>query len=126
MTVQPIQPMDHQRPQKQAARAKARRQKEIDDGAICLKIDDREYTLNQADITGVVEFEIRAKLGMSLTELCMRLESAPGMDYIGMFMWACRYVNGERELDFMDVLAEVSMDVDVEIVQKPKEPAPKA
>lgn len=125
MTVQPIQPQDH-RPKKQAERARARRQKAMDDGRITLRIDDREYSINRADITGLAEFEIRATIGMSLTELCIQMEQTPGMDRVGMFMWACRYVNGERDLDFMDVLADVSMDVDVEIVSNPKEPAPKA
>lgn len=125
MTVQPIQPQDHQRPAKQAQRAKARRQKELDDGALCLKIDGQEYSINRADITGVVEYEIRQKLGMSVTEIAMKLQTAPGMDLIGMFMWAVRYVNGERGLDFMEVLAEVSMDIDVEFVKGPSA-APKA
>ena len=125
MTVQPIQPQDHQRPAKQSERARTRRQKELDKGTLCLRIDGREYTMNRADITGVVEYEIRGKLGMSMTELCMKMQTAPGMDLIGMFMWACRYIDGERDLDFMDVLAEVSMDIDAEIVSGPVE-APKA
>jgi type IV secretory pathway VirB3-like protein len=62
---------------------------------------------------------------MSVTEIAMKLQTSPGMDLIGMFMWAVRYINGERDLDFMEVLAEVSMDIDVEFVTNP-EPAPKA
>jgi type IV secretory pathway VirB3-like protein len=126
VTVQPIrEPQDHKRPVKQAQRAKARRQKELDDGTLSLRIDGQTYSLNRADVTGVVEYEIRGKLGMSVTEIAMKLQTSPGMDLIGMFMWAVRYINGERDLDFMEVLAEVSMDIDVEFVTNP-EPAPKA
>lgn len=124
MTVQPIQPQDH-RPAKSAQRAKSRRQKELDADAMGFRVDGVEYVINAHDLTGRVEMEIRKELGMGLAELQQRLEQSPGMDYLGMFMWAVRHANGE-DVDLMTVLDGVNAGSDFEVITDAKAPAPKA
>ena len=125
MTVQPIQPTDHQRPRKQAERAAKRRQQQMDSEAVGIRIDGVDYVINPNDLTGRVEMEIRKEIGMGFAELSARLQTSPGMDYLGMFMWAVRHANGEQ-VDLMDILDGVSAGSDVEVLTDVEDSAPKA
>lgn len=116
MTVQPIQPQDH-RPstKKVTAGSKRRKQAAMDAEAVGIRIDGVDYVINPHDLTGRVEMEIRREIGMGLAELQERLEKSPGLDYLGMFMWAVRHANGEP-VDLMDVLDDIRADSDVEVL----------
>lgn len=117
MTV--AQPQDHlpaKRSPNQAARARKRKQQQMDADAVGIRIDGVEYVINPHDLTGRVEFQIRERLGMGLAELHERLERSPGLDYLGMFMWAVKHANGE-DVDLMDVLDTIRGDSDVEVMK---------
>lgn len=116
MTVQPVEPQDHMPPaRRQTASSKKRKQQAIDADAVGVRIDGVDYVVNPHDLTGRVEFEIRREIGMGLAELQERLEKSPGLDYLGMFMWAVRHANGET-VDLMSVLDEIRADSDVEVL----------
>ena len=61
---------------------------------------------------------------MGLAELTQKLQESPGVDYLGMFMWACRLAHGD-DVELMEVLEGVSHGSDVEVVEEPEQ-APKA
>jgi hypothetical protein len=103
----PIQPQDR-RPAKSAQRAKARKQAEKDKQMFGIRVDGRDYILNPHDVTGAAEYLIRKELGMGLSELADKTKASPGFDYVGMFLWAVRVAKGERDLDLMEVLEEIS------------------
>lgn len=122
MTVQPIQPQDR-RPslKKTTAGSKKRKQTAMDAEAVGIRIDGRDYVVNPNDVTGRVEFEIRKECGMGVAQIVAAMEQTQGIDYLGMFMWAVRRINGE-DVDLMDVLDSVSAAADVEVM-KPGEVA---
>lgn len=122
MTVQPIQPQDR-RPKKATERAKKRKQETMDAQQFGIRVDGRDYVLNPNDITGAVEYLIRQRLGMGLAELAEKTQASPGFDYVGMFLWACRVAQGERDLDLMEVLEGISggsVIEEVEVDEIPK------
>lgn len=117
MTVQPIKPQDHQPPaRRQTASSRKRQQAAMDAQTVVIRVEGVEYTLNPNDITGAVEYRIRKEIGMGLEELSGKLEASPGVDYLGMFLWACRLAGGETDLDLMEVLEGISHGSDVEVV----------
>lgn len=113
MTVQPIQPQDR-RPKKSAERANKRKQAEMDAEAIGIRVDGVEYVLNRNDITGRAEADIRKQVGMSVTEIVDAMGRG-GLDYVCMFMWACKFLQGE-DVDLDDLLDSVSAASDAEML----------
>lgn len=124
MTVQPIQPQDRM-PKKVTGGSKRRKQQAMDSDAFGIRIDGEDYVLNPNDMTGAAEFRIRKEIGMGISELSQRLQTSPGADYLGMFMWAVRVAHGEHDLELMEVLENVSMGSDVEVIEEP-DTGPKA
>lgn len=110
-----VQPQD--RLKKVTAGAKKRQQQAMDADAVGVRIDGVDYVINPHDLTGRVEMEIRREIGMGLAELQQRLETSPGIDYLGMFMWAVRHANGET-VDLLTVLDSVSAGSDVEVLSE--------
>jgi hypothetical protein len=85
------------------------------DESFTIRIDDEVYTIDPADITGLLEMKVRRETGMSVTEIISKMQSAPGIDLIGCFMYACEVAAG-READLEKILGSVSMDSDFEVV----------
>jgi len=123
----PTQPQDHKPPAKKVTGgAKRRQQQAMDADAVGIRIDGVDYIINPHDLTGRVEMEIRREIGMGLAELQQRLEASPGVDYLGMFMWAVRHAQGDP-VGLYDVLDGVSAGSDVEVLNGEDVPAaPKA
>lgn len=118
-------PQDHKAPAKKVtAGSKRRKQAAMDAEAVGIRVDGVDYVINPNDLTGRVEMEIRREIGMGLAELQQRLSESPGLDYLGMFMWAVRHANGET-VDLLDVLDGVSAGSDVDVIDSP-EAGPKA
>lgn len=90
------------------------RQAELDE-SMTIKIDGEPYTLTPADITGLVEMKVRRETGMSVMEIIQTMQSSPGMDLVGCFMYACEVAAG-RDADLEKILGSVSMGSDFEVV----------
>lgn len=128
MSVQPIRQPDDHRPKdrRHTASSKKRRQEAIDAEAVGIRIDGVDYVINPNDLTGRIEMEIRKEIGMGLAELQQKLEASPGMDYLGMFMWAVRHANGD-DVGLYEVLDSVSAGSSVEVLSEDEKAAvPKA
>lgn len=84
---------------------------------IGIKVDGTEYSFMPADMSGLMEREIRARIGMGALELFERLQAAPGMDLIGTWIWVCQYVGGDKEADLDAALASVSWASEIDIAE---------
>lgn len=80
-----------------------------------LRVDDEVYTIVPADITGLAEMKIRRETGMSVMEIINKMQTAPGMDLIGCFMYACEISRG-READLEKILGSVSLASEFDVV----------
>jgi len=98
---------------------KAKTQSALDAEAIAIKIDGRLYSLNPADVTGSQDRKLRQATGQTIAMIIGELESAPGLDTIATFMFACRYLAGEENLDFDQLLDEITYDTEAEIINGP-------
>lgn len=90
-----------------------------------IRVDGEEYLLVPADMTGLVEMRIRRETGMGVAELIEKIQKSPGVDLLGMFMWASRIASGAAA-DLEEVLASVNFASDVDVVEDAKPPAPEA
>lgn len=88
-----------------------------------IRVDDTAYTLVPADITGLTEMKVRRETGMSVTELIDKLQSHPGMDLIGCFMYACEIAAG-REANLEKILGSVSYASEFDVVDGEGNPVP--
>ncbi len=117
MSVQPINPQDR-RPsmKKQTAGSKSRKQAAMDAEAVGFRLDGVDYVINPNDLTGRLEFEIRSECGMGVAEIAEAMGRTGGIDFLGMFMWACKKSRGEN-VELLDVLDSVNAGSDVEILE---------
>lgn len=88
-----------------------------------IRIDDHSYTLVPADITGLIEMKVRRETGLSVMEIISKMQAAPGMDLIGMFMYACEVAAG-RDANLEKILGSISFGSDFEVVDADGEPVP--
>lgn len=91
--------------------------------SFAIRVDDTEYKLVPADITGLAEMKVRRETGMSITELIQKLQANPGMDLIGCFMYACEIAAG-READLEKILGSVSWASEFDVVDSEGDPVP--
>lgn len=92
--------------------------------AIAVRIDDVVYTLTPADLTGLHEMKIRKATGMTVGEIMEGMESSPGLDVLGFFMFACELGAG-RDADLEGILGSISYASGIDLVEDAEpEPAP--
>jgi hypothetical protein len=103
---------------KHTTASESKRDKMLDD-SFGIRIDGIDYVLTPADLTGVQELRIRRETGYSVTTLIQELQTAPGVDLIAMFMWACSLSQG-KSADLEQILGSVSYASDVEIMDEPQ------
>lgn len=115
MSVQPIREPQDRRPKKAAERATTRKQKAMDAEAFGMRVDGEDYILNPNDLTGRLDFEIRRDCGMGVIEILQAAERTSGMDFVGMFMWACKRAQGV-DADLMEMLDKVNANMDAELM----------
>lgn len=116
MTTAPTRPRAPQDFRKKAE------QDEALDETIELSVDGVVHKITPADLTGLQEMHIRQVTGKSFIEIQQALEKHPGLDYLGMFMWVCRYAAGE-DVALEDVLGGISYASDV-VFKDDAEPNP--
>lgn len=91
------------------------------DQTVEVLIDGESYKLTPADLTGIHEMRIRKETGLSVSEILTKLQESPGIDLLGMFMFACAIAAGDNP-DLMEILGGISYASEVEIADA--EPAP--
>lgn len=99
---------------KRTPRDEAARKAALDD-SLTIEVDGERYTLMPADMTGLVEMKVRRETGMSVAEIMSKIQTAPGMDLIGCFMYACEVASG-RDADLEKILASVNWGSDFDVV----------
>lgn len=97
-----------------ASKAEKERQKALDEH-MTIEVDGERYTIVPADITGLAEMKIRRDTGMPVMEIIQKMQTAPGMDLIGCFMYACEIASG-RDADLEKILGSVSWGSDFDVV----------
>lgn len=107
---------------KRTTKTEANRDKALDE-SFAIKVDDETYNLVPADITGLTELKIRRDTGFSVTEIISKMQSAPGMDVIGCFMYACEVAAG-RDADLEGILGSISWASDFDVVDGEGVPVP--
>lgn len=99
---------------KAANKAEKQRQAALDE-SMTIEVDGERYTLVPADLTGLVEMKVRRETGMAVAEIMSKIQTSPGMDLIGCFMYACEIACG-READLEKILGSISWSSDFEVV----------
>lgn len=111
-------PRKTQSPAKRAARRPPTRP----EATTTLVVDGVSYGLDPQDLTTLDIAALRKATGMGLVQLSLALASAPDIDIIAAFVWLSRRANGEAQLPYEMVAAEVGYDSSIDIVEAP-EPA---
>lgn len=120
------QPKANTRPRPpQDFRKKAETDKILDQ-TVEIAIDGAVYKLTPADLTGLQEMRIRRETGMSVIEIIQGLQEHPGIDYLGMFMWACRLSAGEEDATLEASLKGISYGSEVVIKEDAVPDSPEA
>lgn len=93
------------------------------DESFSVSVDGEVYTLVMADMTGLAEMKIRRETGMAVAEIISRMESSPGIDLVGCFMFACEIASGKKA-DLEQILGSISWASPVDIVDAEGNPVP--
>lgn len=114
---------------KHTPRTEANRVAKLDD-SFGIKVEGVDYVLTPTDLTGVQEMQIRRETGYSVAGLIMTLQQAPGIDLIGMFMWAVELSQGKAKEPIggrlVEILESLSYATEVEVTgeSEPDDPQP--
>lgn len=109
---------------KPTASSEAKRKKELDQ-SFAIRIDGDDYVLTPSDLTGVQEMEIRKATGYSVTTLIREISLNPGVDLVGIFMWAVKLSQGEPA-DLLEILESISYASDVDVIGEAEPDSPEA
>lgn len=86
------------------------------DESFGVRIDGKDFVLTPADITGVQEMRIRRETGYSVATLLHALQTSPGVDLIGIFVWIVEWTGNHSDATLEEVLGRYSYGSDVDIV----------
>lgn len=111
--------------QRKHTRSTEAKREALMDETFAIRVNDEVYSITPADLTGLVEFRIRRETGMSVEGIVTALSAEPGVDYLGMFMWACKVAAGE-DVSLESVLASVSWAAEVDVIDNAEPASPEA
>lgn len=104
--------------------SEAKRKAEQDE-SFGLRIDGEDYILTPADLNGLQEMRIRKETGYSVGTLLSEIQTAPGVDLLGIFMWVCNMSQGKAD-DLNAILEGISHASDVEVLDDAEPVSPEA
>ncbi len=114
--------------QRQHTRTSEKKRNDDLDLGITVKVDGREYTVRQGDLTSMDTMALRRETGFSFRSLLVAFNADPDIDLVAALVWLARRSEGEKLLSFEQVADEIDYDVDLDLIEvaEPEDDSPEA
>jgi hypothetical protein len=96
-------------------KAVAERQRMLDEARRDIKIDGVIYTVDPANITGLIERRVIREIDQTVIQFTETLDNKAGAYALGVFMWISRLCAGD-DVELDEVLGGMGYGSDIEIV----------